>query len=302
MDEEEEIYQPLKTWIELNFSKDAGHDGKIKYVEVTSQRHYFKSSEDKFGLAPDISAIDNKKHLIVFECKPPTQPPNLEQLWNYTKGAHHVYAVIDEDTPNLELHQRILRFLEIGLITYKKKAGGEYTFTFLLKSKLFEALYAQSNLKAITIEYEQKPKVIIFPHSRKYFPTKNDLLRLLEEYKTGKDSTYCHKAKRSMPPGSIVLFAYGDEIIGQAVVKINRKATKEEIEEQSKKGYAPKFTFEIFNDLICIFPKPVKLSEIKTFEAYKGKRLFYVIKNYPYLSFEEYADILSKALSNPIKT
>lgn len=295
---EEEIYQPLKTWIELNFSKEAGHYGKINYVEDTSQRHYFKSSEDKSGLAPDISAIDSKKHLIVFECKPPTQPPDLEQLWNYTKGAHYVYAVIDENTPNLELYQKILGFLEIGLITYKKKAGGEYSFTFLLKSKLFEAPYSQSNLKAITIEYEQKPKVIIFPHSRKYFGTKNDLLRLLEEYKTGKDSTYCYKTRRYMPPGSIVLFTYGDEIVGQAVVKINRKATEEEIEEQSKKGYTPKFTFEIFNDLVCIFPKSVKLTEMKTFEAYKGKGLFSAIRNYPYLSFEEYADILSKALSN----
>jgi hypothetical protein len=295
---EEEIYQPLKTWIELNFSKEAGHDGKINYVEDTSQRHYFKSSEDKSGLAPDISAIDNKKHLTVFECKPPTQPPDLEQLWNYTKGAHYVYAVIDENTPNLELYQRLLGFLEIGLITYKKKQGKEYTFTFLQKSKLFEAPYSQSNLKAITIEYEQKPKVIIFPHSRKYFPTKNDLLRLLEEYKTGKDSTYCHKARRSMPPGSIVLFAYGDEIIGQAVVKINRKATKEEIEEQRKKGYTPEFTLEVFNNLACIFPKPVKLTEIKTFENYKGKGLFSAIRNYPYISFDEYADILSKALSN----
>jgi hypothetical protein len=299
MDEEEEIYQPLKTWIELNFSKEAGHDGKINYVEVTSQRRYFKSSENKSGLAPDISAIDSNKHLIIFECKPPTQSPDLEQLWNYAKGAHYVYSVIDENTPYLELYQEISKSLEFGLITYKKKKEKEYTFTFLLPSKRFEAPYWQSNFKALTTIYEHKPKVIIFPHTKRFFPTKDDLIRLIEKFKTGEDTTYCHRAPRSLPTGSIVLFAYGSEIIGQAVIKVNRKATKEEIEEQKKKGYTPKFTFESFKDLVCIFPKPVKLTEIRTLEAYKGKRLFSLIRNYPYLPFEEYAEILSKALSNP---
>jgi len=299
---EEEIYQPLKNWIELDFSKESGHDGKINYVEITAQKRYFKSSKNKGNLAPDVSAIDSKNRLIVFECKPPEQPPDLEQLARYTQGAHYVYAVIDESKSNLRLHQKILSFLEIGLITYKKSTGKDYVFVFQSKSKLFEALYSRTNLKILKTIHAQKPKIIIFPHSKTHFPTKNDLLRLIEQYKAGEDSTYCHNANKILPPGSIVLFAYGDEIIGQAVIKVNRKATQKEIEEQKKKGYTPRFTFEPFKDLVCVFPRPVKLTEIRTLQPYKGKRLYNIVRRYPYLTFQEYAEILSKALSKPKST
>lgn len=65
------------------------------------------------------------------------------------------------------------------------------------------------------------PQVRIFPHSQEEFPSKDLLMAWLLNGLRGRGGEY-HLASADsvadLPPGSIVLFRYGNEIVGEAVV------------------------------------------------------------------------------------
>jgi hypothetical protein len=65
------------------------------------------------------------------------------------------------------------------------------------------------------------PQVRIFPHSQAEFPSKDLLMTWLLTGLRGRGGVYhltSADAVADLPPGSIVLFRYGHEIIGEAVV------------------------------------------------------------------------------------
>jgi len=294
LESEENLYAPLHEWIYKEFFKHVKHSRKIKYVEITARNAYFRSTQRRRMLFPDVSAIDGKNKLIVFECKMKS-PLESEQLFSYLSGTNYVYAVISESQKGLNYIRKMLEAIGVGLITYRALRG-KYKFTLELESQDHKGQFSKSNSNRLKDTYEKTPKIIIFPHSRNFFPTKNDLVKLIEKYKNGLDNTYGHRCRKPLPLGSIVLFVYGTEIIGQAVVRVNRPATPEEIEKGKEQGYTPSFTFEPFKDLVCVFPKPVKLKELERFPTFAGKKLHSVARMYPYLSPQEYMEILSKAL------
>ena len=66
------------------------------------------------------------------------------------------------------------------------------------------------------------PMIRIFPHSRDEFETTDDLKTwLLTALKARGGRYYLREGSKygSNPPGSIILFRYGDEIVGEAVVE-----------------------------------------------------------------------------------
>lgn len=291
---EKETYGPLERWINSSFVKSLSHSKKIQYVEITINNSYFRSKDRKNPLYPDVSAIDNYGKLIVFECKA-EDPLRSKQLIDYSTGTNFLYSVVKEKTPYLSQRQKMLKSIGVGLITFRK-SGKDYQFTLRHESEDHMGIIAKSNLGRLKRVSEKIPRVIIFPHDREFFPTKQSLKELINRLKKGK--TYGHKQRRILPPGSIVLFAYGDEIIGQAVIKRNRETTKKDLEERKKGEYKPLFVFEPFPDLVSIFPRSVKFKELESLPSFIGKRLHSVIMYYPYISEYEYMFILNRALSN----
>lgn len=292
---EEEVYIPLKNWIETEFSSQVKSANKITFAEITKDKRNFKS-ENKKGLGPDVAAVDSQRKLIIFECKSSDQAPDLQQLFEYASGANYVYAVVDKCLPNLNQFREVFRCCQIGLITYAYESR-RWIFETDCVSKDFQGKYAKTNVKLITEDYEKKPKIIIFPHDKKNFPVKEILLNRIKKLQEG--DIYGYKVPRPLQPGSIVLFAYEKEIVGQAVVKVWRKPTAEEkakIRNRSL-GYEPKYVFEAVKELVSIFPQPVKITELKRFQGMDKKKIHSTVRNYPYLSTEEYLEILSKTAS-----
>lgn len=290
---EKEIYEPLERWVKNSFSKYVSHSEKMKHVEITITNSYFRAKNRKNPLYPDVSAIDRGKNLIVFECKA-KDPLRSKQLIAYSTGTNYLYSVVREQTPYLSQRQKMLKSIGVGLITFRKDSK---TCQFALRheSKDHKGILVKSNMEGLKRATEEIPRIIIFPHQREYFPTKKSLKDRIKRCRKG--DTYYHRQRRILPPGSIVLFAYGDEIAGQAVIRRNRKPTKGERREGKKKGYKPLFVFEPFPELVSIFPRSVKFKELGSLPSFQGKQIHSVVRNYPYISEYEYLFILNRALS-----
>ena len=68
----------------------------------------------------------------------------------------------------------------------------------------------------------ENPIIRIFPHSRDEFPTADDLRTwLLTALKARGGRYHLRTSQGSIPPGSVVLFRHGDEVVGEAVVEEN---------------------------------------------------------------------------------
>lgn len=297
--EEEEIYTPLKNWIEVEFSDQVKTSKKITFCEITQDKRFFKS-ENKSGLRPDITAVDSQGKLIIFECKSSDEAPDIQQLFEYASGANYVYAVVDERLPNLNQFKEMFCNYGMGLITYGVYESGKWIFSVCCISKDFQGRFAKANAKSITKDFVEKPKIVVFPHSKKYFPTKEALIERIKKLQSGEDTygVYGYKTPRLLQPGSIVLFVYGNEILGQTVVKTCRKPKLEEKAKiKNRSGYEPKYIFEPVKELVCIFPKPVNITELKSFQGVDKKKAHSIIRNYPYISPEAYLEILSKMSS-----
>src|SRR6266487_6319741 len=66
------------------------------------------------------------------------------------------------------------------------------------------------------------PQIRIFPHSKEEFPSEDSLRTWLLTALRGRGGVYYllnRDAVRDLPPGSIVLFRYGQKIVGEAVVR-----------------------------------------------------------------------------------
>src|ERR1700677_1447542 len=67
-----------------------------------------------------------------------------------------------------------------------------------------------------------EPHIRIFPHSRAEFPTKENLTTWLAnglKHRGGQYLLVSRDRVAELPPGSVVLFRYGTDIVGEAVVK-----------------------------------------------------------------------------------
>ena len=292
-EKEHHIYEPLERWINSSFSKSVYHSKKTQHVEITINKSYFFSEDRKARLYPDVSAIDNNGKLIIFECKA-KDPLRSKQLIDYLSGTNFLYSVVKEQTRHLSQRQAMLKSIGIGLITFRKY-GKEHHFTVRHESKDHMGALAKPNMGRLKRVTKKVPRIIIFPHDKKFFPTKQSMKKRIIRCKKG--DTYYHRVSRTLPSGSIVLFAYGNEIVGQAVIKKNRKPTEEEREKGKEAGYEPLFVLEPFPDLVSVFPRPVKYRDLKSLPSFVGKPPHSVIKGYPYISKYEYFLILNKVLS-----
>src|SRR5205807_1304193 len=79
----------------------------------------------------------------------------------------------------------------------------------------------------------------IFPHSQKEFPSLDSLMIWLLNALRGKGGVYNLRSADSikdLPSGSVVLFRYGHNIVGEAVVWKEKEVYSEKLKERTLSG------------------------------------------------------------------
>ncbi|MGO8816153.1 MAG: hypothetical protein ACLQVG_16065 [Terriglobia bacterium] len=136
-------------------------------------------------------------------------------------------------------------------------------------------------------------QVRIFPHNREEFPSE-DLLRMwLLNGLRGRGGVYHFRSAdvvKDFPPGSIALFRYRHEIIGEAVVQKKKVAQKEKVRMLSgeEAEYAAKITFAPSS--IRLYAPPLPVNKIHQ----PGKNLLKFAGGYPVLDWKVYGHILEE--------
>jgi hypothetical protein len=141
------------------------------------------------------------------------------------------------------------------------------------------------------------PQVRIFPHSKKEFPSVDHLRAWLLNGLRGRGGLYHLRAKDAvaeLPPGSIVLFRYGKEIVGEAVVRKGKELIQLKAKDATQSGeeeeYEAQVTFAPSS--ICLYAPPLTEEQIQTQKniiTYKGA--------YVELDWMTYACILREVVS-----
>jgi hypothetical protein len=127
------------------------------------------------------------------------------------------------------------------------------------------------------------PQVRIFPHSQEEFLSKDELMTWLLNglrCRGGEYHLVSFDAVAELPPGSIVLFRHGHEIIGEAVVAKGK-------EQCSAEEYAAQVTFSPSS--IRLYSPPLSVKQI---QQHIEKDISSSAQPYYKLNWETYARIL----------
>jgi hypothetical protein len=108
-------------------------------------------------------------------------------------------------------------------------------------------------------------QVRIFPHSQKEFPSEDSLLTWLLTSLRGRGGVYYLRhadAVKDVPPGSVVLFRYGNRIVGEAVVWRGKETFPEKVRDRTLTGeeaeYGAQVTFVPSSIRLYAPPLPVE--------------------------------------------
>jgi hypothetical protein len=108
-------------------------------------------------------------------------------------------------------------------------------------------------------------QVRIFPHSQKEFPSEDSLLTWLLTGLRGRGGVYHLRhadAVKDVPPGSVVLFRYGNRIVGEAVVWKGKETFPEKVKDRTLTGeeaeYGAQVTFVPSSIRLYAPPLPVE--------------------------------------------
>ena len=133
------------------------------------------------------------------------------------------------------------------------------------------------------------PQVRIFAHSSKDYPTKDDLMAWLLNGLRGRGGEYrlttAHRVKY-LPPGSVVLFRYADEIVGEAVVSKEKEIV-------SGEEYAAQVT--LAPSSIRLYSPPLPINRIQ--QLYPEKDISSSAQPYYILPWESYSHILKEVVT-----
>jgi hypothetical protein len=141
------------------------------------------------------------------------------------------------------------------------------------------------------------PQVRIFPHSQAEFPSKDLLMTWLLIGLRGRGGVYhltSADAVADLPPGSIVLFRYGHEIVGEAVVCKGKETggARGRTLLGEEGDYAARVTFAPSS--IRLYSPPLPVKEI---QQYTEKDICSSAQPYYKLDWEVYGRILKEVVS-----
>lgn len=134
------------------------------------------------------------------------------------------------------------------------------------------------------------PQVRIFPHNTtEEFPERDDLMTWLLNGLRGRGGEYhltSADAVADLPPGSVVLFRHGNEIVGEAVVRIGKELCP-------GKAYAAQVTFATSS--IRLYSPPLPVKQIQ--QHIPERNISSSAQPYYILPWEAYGRILKEIVS-----
>jgi hypothetical protein len=111
------------------------------------------------------------------------------------------------------------------------------------------------------------PHIRIFPHSQKEFPSLDTLTTWMLTGLKARGGTYLLISKDAvadLPPGSLVLFRYGHEVVGEAVViEYSRESSDDQTLAGENQKYEAKVRFSPSS--IRVYAPPVKIEDLQSF-------------------------------------
>jgi hypothetical protein len=151
-------------------------------------------------------------------------------------------------------------------------------------------------------------QVRIFSHdTQREFPSEDDLRTWLLNGLRGNGGVYCFRranAVDDLPPGSIVLFRYHEQIVGEAVVREGKKVYKKKKYLRTLSGqeldYAAEVTFAPASIRLYSPPLPVDVIQGLLTAQKKEKNIVTYAGGYPKLDWEIYACILKEVVSRGV--
>ncbi len=142
-------------------------------------------------------------------------------------------------------------------------------------------------------------RVRIFPHSQVEFPSEDSLLTWLLTALRGRGGVYHLRnadAVKDVPPGSIVLFRYGNRIVGEAVVCKGKEVYPEKVRDKTLTGeeaeYGAQVTFVPASIRLYAPPFPVEL-----LQPHLKKDVVKFAGAYTNLDWEMYGIVLREVVS-----
>lgn len=133
----------------------------------------------------------------------------------------------------------------------------------------------------------------IFPHNKKEFPTENSLTMWLLTSLRGSGGVYhlvTADRVKDLPPGSLVLFRYEQNIVGEAIVRKGKEVFQKKLKAMTQSGevgvYEAQVTF--VPSSIRLYAPPIIVKQIEP----PGKDLITYPGVYAKLNWTIYARIL----------
>lgn len=156
-------------------------------------------------------------------------------------------------------------------------------------------------------EHELKivsPQVRIFPHSREEFPSEDSLTMWLLNGLRGRGGLYHLRsadAVADLPRGSVVLFRYGQRIVGEGVIWKEKIKKKERIRSLSGQEveYGAQITFAPSSIRIYSPPLPVRRLQRHVNKLPKKKDISNA-RPYYELGWNIYASVLKEVVSGGV--
>jgi hypothetical protein len=143
-------------------------------------------------------------------------------------------------------------------------------------------------------------QVRIFPHSQTEFPSEDSLLTWLLTSLRGRGGVYLLRnpnAITDLPPGSVVLFRYGQKIVGDAIVWRGKETFSEKVKDRTLTGedaeYGAQVTF--VPSSIRLYAPALPVSRL---QPHLTKDVVNYAPAYTILEWSVYAVVLQEVVSN----
>jgi hypothetical protein len=143
-------------------------------------------------------------------------------------------------------------------------------------------------------------QVRIFPHSQQEFPSEDSLLTWLLTALRGRGGVYLLRnanAVKDLPAGSVVLFRYGQNIVGEAIVSKGKEVFPEKLTDRTLTGkeaeYGAQVTF--VPSSIRLYAPPLPVERLQ--EHLREKDVVKYAAAYTDLEWSIYAKVLQEVVS-----
>ena len=146
----------------------------------------------------------------------------------------------------------------------------------------------------------QSIQVRVFPHSQKEFPSEDSLLTWLMTALKGRGGIYLLRhadSVREVPPGSVILFRYGNKIVGEAIVWKGKENFQDKVKDRTLTGeeaeYGAQITF--VPSSIRLYAPPLPVDRI---QPHLDKDIVKFAGAYTDLDWTIYGIVLQEVVSN----